>query len=407
MSKNSNGFKKCQLPTFTGQFLEKTSCFLGINLSSYVGRLYSFTLIVLFSMLSEMSWHNICTEYCEELLIRKFMVMLEYILYIVLVLTMLGTSLFRPKHFAFPRQEMFIIDSMFESYGAQISKKDIFFAEYLQDAVIMIVAFFAIMKYAYDIIVNNSYELIYYSLQSWYSMVCLLFIDGLFTHYVNNIYLRFRELNKIAIHSKENLSISYIDFTTNLNIFNKCSCAIITKICLIQHIHHGLYVLAIKVNNNFGLQLLTISAICLNAIILLLHDIYHNIKTNNTNIEILIFHTIFIFCYIFRFSYISYICQRSRNEFKQMGIILHNVFLQHKSLRAKVIHFSLQLINEDLTFTAFGLYEINISLICSIAGAVVTYLVMVIQLDTTTKLTNYNVTTMWNSIENNFPTTIA
>ncbi|XP_072750561.1 uncharacterized protein [Anoplolepis gracilipes] len=385
--------KKWQLPISTGRSLEKILRFLGINLSSYVGRLYSFILMVLFFILSQMSWHDVCTEYCKVHLIRKFMVMLEYILYVLLVLTTMGTSIFRPKQFTFPRQEVFIIDSMFELYGARFSKKDIFCA-HLQDATIIIVALLAMMKYVYDIIVNNSYQLICYFLQSWYSIVCLLFMDGLFIHYVNDIYLRFHELNKIAIqHPRENLSISYVNFIANLNIIqcNKYNYTVITKIRLIQHIHHTLYILATKININFGLQLLTIFGICLNAIILLLYDMYNNIQTESDNTEILIFHMIFIFCYAFRSLYISYVCQRSRNAFKQMGIILHDVFLEYKSLRVEVIHFSLQLIHEDLTFTAFGLYEINIPLICSITGAIVTYFVMVIQLDTP-KLANYNVT---------------
>lgn len=135
----------------------------------------------------------------------------------------------------------------FRSYGAKFSKKDIFLA-HLQDAVIMIVTLLVMMKYVYNIIVNNSYQLICYFLQSWYSIVCLLFIDGLFTHYINDIYLRFRELNKIAIQrSKENLSILYVDFIANLNICNEYSCTVVTKIRLIQHIHHELYILAIKV----------------------------------------------------------------------------------------------------------------------------------------------------------------
>lgn len=106
--------KISQFPTSTGQSLEKISRLLGINLSSYVGRLYTFILIILFSMLSQMSWHNVCIEYSEEHLIRRFMVTLEYILYIILVLTTIGTSVFRPKQFASPRQEMFSIDSIFE-----------------------------------------------------------------------------------------------------------------------------------------------------------------------------------------------------------------------------------------------------------------------------------------------------
>lgn len=98
----------------TGQSLEKISHLLGINLASYMGRLYSFVLVVLFFFLSQMSWRNICVGYCEEHLVRKFMITLQYIMNILLVLTMVGTSIFRPKQFAFPRQEMIVIDSILE-----------------------------------------------------------------------------------------------------------------------------------------------------------------------------------------------------------------------------------------------------------------------------------------------------
>ncbi|XP_020295684.1 putative gustatory receptor 28b [Pseudomyrmex gracilis] len=393
------------LPTSTGRSLEKISRLLGINLSSYMGRFYGLVLLILFSFLSQISWPDVCTNYCEEHLIRKFMVTLQYILYILLVLTMVGTSLFRPNQFASPHQDMFVIDSILELYGARFSDKDIFFAKYLQDAAIAIITLLVLIKHAYDIIASNSFQLIYYSLRSWYPIVCLLFMDGLFAHYVNDIYLRLRELNKIVIEhtKKENLSVSYIDFITDSNILKKkWNNVLITKLRSIQYIHHRLHVLATKVNTNFGLQLLIVSAICLNAIILLLHDIYHHMKAGNANTKILSFHLVFISCYSLRSLYISYVCQRSRNEFRQMAIILHDIFLEQKLLWIEVIHFSLQLIYQDFTFTAFELYEINLSLICSIAGAIVTYLVMVIQLDTTAKFALINnVTTTWNYMEDN------
>ncbi|RLU16840.1 hypothetical protein DMN91_010908 [Ooceraea biroi] len=156
------------------------------------------------------------------------------------------------------------------------------------------------MKYIYDIILNNSFQLIYFSLRSWYTIVCWLIMDGIFAHCVNDIYLRLRELNKIAIqYSKEKLSVSSVDFTTNSNAFNKHNDVVVIGIRLIQHIHHGLYVLSTK--------------------------------------------------------------------FRKMAIILHDAFLEHRLLRAEVIHFSLQLVHEDLTFSAFGLYDINIPHFCSVS----------------------------------------
>jgi len=105
---------KKQLLISTGQSFEKISRFIGINLSSYISRLYSLALMIVFIFLSQVSWHNICTGHCKERLIIKFMATLWYFLMILLLLTIISASLFRPKQFAFPHQEMFIIDSILE-----------------------------------------------------------------------------------------------------------------------------------------------------------------------------------------------------------------------------------------------------------------------------------------------------
>ncbi|XP_032665057.1 gustatory receptor for sugar taste 43a-like isoform X1 [Odontomachus brunneus] len=405
-----------QLLASTGQSLEKISRLFGINLSSYLGKSYSFVLLVLFCFLSYMTWDNVCTGHCANHIIKKFMITLEYTLYVLLIFTMVITSLFHPEQFAFPRQEMLIIDSILESYGAQFSDKDIFIMKHLQDAVTVTLSLFFTMKCSYERITSNSTELIWLSIHTWYSVICLLVIDGLLSHYVNDIYLRFRELNKIAAqHSKDKLLVSYINFTT-ADAYDKRNDLVISKIRSIQHIHYTLTVLAMKVNANFSLHLLISSALCLNAIILNLYDIYHNMKTDENRSDTIVFQVIFIFCSVLRSLYISYICQRTRNEVeyqidvcmwkyaydiilislyiqsRRMTKILHDVFLKHKSLRSEVIYFSLQLVHQDLVFTACGLYEINISLMCSIAGAIVTYLVMVIQLDVTEKFAIANTT---------------
>jgi len=137
---------------------------------------------------------------------------------------------------------------IFRSYGARFSDKDIFFAKYLQDAATATAILLVLMKYVYDIILDNSFPSICYSVHSWYPIVCLLIMDGLFAHYVNDVYLRFRELNKIAIRcSKEIPSVSCIDLATNSNMFVRCNSVPVTKIHFIRYIHHELYVLATKV----------------------------------------------------------------------------------------------------------------------------------------------------------------
>lgn len=119
--------------------------------------------------------------------------------------------------------------------------------KHLQDAVMLAISLFITMKYSYERIANNSTELIWLSIHNWYSVVCLLVMDGLLSHYVNDIYLRFRELNKIATqHSKDKLSVSYINFTT-ADAYNKRNSLVISKIRSIQHIHHTLTVLTMKV----------------------------------------------------------------------------------------------------------------------------------------------------------------
>lgn len=145
-------------------------------------------------------------------------------------------------------QLLYLSHSYFRSYGARFSDKDIFLAKYLQDAAIAVGTLLVTMKFAYDVVVNNSFLTMCASIRSIYSVVCWFIMDGLFAHYVNDMYLRFRELNKIAIqHSKEILSVSCIDLATNSNTFIKCNNALITKIRAIRYIHHELYVLTTKV----------------------------------------------------------------------------------------------------------------------------------------------------------------
>ncbi|XP_071644454.1 uncharacterized protein [Temnothorax longispinosus] len=378
--------KKKQLLVSTSESLEKISRFLGINLSSYINRLYNLALLVILVIfLSQDSWTINCLSdnHCEQRFAVKFLIGLTYSLKVLLVLIILSTSLFHPKQFVFPRQETFVIDSILESYGARFTNNDIFLA-HLQDIVTAKIALLDTMKTLYDIIAySNLFKDIPFTMFNWYCRMCILITNGLFSHHIYDIYLRSRELNKIAVqHSRENLSVSYVDFTTSSSLlFNKCNNAVITKFRSIQYVHHELYILATKINTNFSLQLLTMSTLCLTNIIFCLYTIHHSIETN-IDIEIILGYVHMTFFYALPFLYVSYICQRSRNAFRQMAIILHNAFLEYKSLRAEVVHFSLQLFHENLTFTALGLFEINIPLICSVAGAIITYSVMVIQLDT-------------------------
>lgn len=143
---------------------------------------------------------------------------------------------------------VYLVASYFRSYGARFTDKDIFLMKHLQDTVIAIIVFLDVMKNIYDIIDAYSFQVICFSLYTWYCRMCIIIMDGLFSHHINDIYLRFRELNKITKqHSRENLSVSYIDFTASSNLFNKCNNAVIIKIRSIQYIHHGLYILATKV----------------------------------------------------------------------------------------------------------------------------------------------------------------
>lgn len=88
-----------------------------------------------------------------------------------------------------------------------------------------------------------------------------------------------------------------------------------------------------QINTNFGLQLLLMSVISLTAIIFLLHDIYRNLKRNDNSInKILIKNIYMISFYVFRFLYISYICQRSKNE---VEYIIY--FLIYKYIECSII----------------------------------------------------------------------
>ncbi|KAL0115073.1 hypothetical protein PUN28_010568 [Cardiocondyla obscurior] len=390
--------KKRKLLISTSQSFEKVGGFLGISLSTYMGRLYSLALMLFFIFLSRTSWSIICTGHCEKQLTIKFTVLLWYSLTLLLLLSVVGTSLLRPKYFTFPFQEMFMVDSILELYGARFTAKDIFIIKYLQNIGAAVIMLLDIALNVHTVYWNSTFEITSFCLFNFYCRMCMLVMDGLFSHHINNIYLRFRELNKITIqHSRDNLSVSCIDFDVSANLGNKYNNAVVTKIRSIQHLHHRLYILAKKINANFGLQNLIMSVISLSVIIYFLHDAYYNL-IQGINVSYLIPHVYLISFHVVRFFYTSYVCQRSKNEFQKMAIILHDAFLEYKSLRAEVVHFSLQLVHENLTFTALGLYEIDIPLMCSVVGAIITYFIMVIQLDTKFPSVIQNVTVINSTI---------
>lgn len=163
-------------------------------------------------------------------------------------------TLYRNKlKFFYVHRAKKIIYIFFRSYGARASGKDIVFVQYLQNAIIMAGVLFTGMRFIYQKFFSNEpVKPIWVFVHFFYTINYSIIIDGLFLHYVNDVYLRYRELNKIAEqHWREELSVAYIHFTaTNRgNAFNERKDTVVTKIRSIQHIHHRLYIVAKKVNS--------------------------------------------------------------------------------------------------------------------------------------------------------------
>nr|QHN69202.1 gustatory receptor 4 [Sirex noctilio] len=366
--------------------LQRVSQVLGLNLSNLLGRIYTWFIFMTFFAITYGGSSQLCSLDCGKNAIDSFVIWIQFAANTVLALTVITCSLFKPHQYGFPHQDLAPIDKVLESFGARLTNNRLFWTEMFQ--IVLIVAVPLLFGFQ-DIRKSIQLKSFYYSLywlHYYYSVSVSIVTDCLFVNYLNIIRERFQQLNKLmTLIEKEKLplTITFLGISDSDIFCGQYKGDVISKIQKFRSLHHDLYTLSIKVNVNFGIQLLVNSTISLVITTGQLYESYLNFIDNRLNVEQIMYNTLWTFFYVFRLIYVSHACNRTKNEARYTSSLLYKFSMKSKlqDLRNEVIHFSLQLIHENVTFTACGFFDIDFRMLCSIIGTVTTYLVILIQMD--------------------------
>ncbi|KAL2725486.1 gustatory and pheromone receptor 32a-like [Vespula squamosa] len=127
-------------------------------------------------------------------------------------------------------------------------------------------------------------------------------------------------------------------------------------------VHLELIKCARNINDAYGLHILMSVPTAFLFIITVAYNMYYALMTENNFLEPLIFfiflYWIFYFC--LKIIMLSHVCARTITE-------IHN--------------FILQLIQNPLTFTCYGFFDLNYTLMRKMIGIIVTYLIILIQIE--------------------------
>ncbi|KAJ9583545.1 hypothetical protein L9F63_022108 [Diploptera punctata] len=156
------------------------------------------------------------------------------------------------------------------------------------------------------------------------------------------------------------------------------------RIILLKNAHNLLCELTEKVNGIYSVQITVVIALgfvqittCSFTIIRFI--LFANIDTfaKFTICGI----TVWITFFIIMFTILLCLCSAISFEANRTGILVHKALkaVEDSSVKEELEEFSLQLLQRKVQFTACGLFPLDFTLLCSIIGAVTTYLVILIQ----------------------------
>ncbi|XP_015189695.1 PREDICTED: gustatory and pheromone receptor 32a-like [Polistes dominula] len=99
------------------------------------------------------------------------------------------------------------------------------------------------------------------------------------------------------------------------------------------------------------------------------------------NINAIISLSYWIFIYMFKIIMISHLCATTSAEASNIGDIICELYIPttSKEFRTEISDFTLQLIQNPLSFTCCGFFQLNHTLISKVIVSVTTYLVILIQ----------------------------
>nr|WKF45122.1 gustatory receptor 14 [Podabrus annulatus] len=182
---------------------------------------------------------------------------------------------------------------------------------------------------------------------------------------------------------------------TNRNVDSASVCKTLEKV---KYSHNRLCKIAVNVNDAYAFQLLlSITQTFIVTVLIMFNFLKYMVVTSENGSNM----TIFVFFYYISYFFLNvgqlftlvFSCSNTVTEAQSTKILIYQAtteieqtiknYPDQLDLSIKTIKFSLQYIDKNLEFTACNLFAIDKDLLFSIAGAITTYCVIVLQFEIT------------------------
>ncbi|XP_044746570.1 putative gustatory receptor 2a [Coccinella septempunctata] len=151
-------------------------------------------------------------------------------------------------------------------------------------------------------------------------------------------------------------------------------------LCRVCSWHHDIIKLIALTNETFGLKTVVFFGFAFMVIVM---QVFLSCQLFKREIQwkFLLEYLLAVASYSYTVYKICNICEYTVREAKRSGLLIHQIETEDFDMRDEIEMFSLQIANENIEFSSGGFFPIDYSLLFSIIGGVTTYIIILIQLD--------------------------
>ncbi|KAK4883028.1 hypothetical protein RN001_006347 [Aquatica leii] len=162
---------------------------------------------------------------------------------------------------------------------------------------------------------------------------------------------------------------------------------VLLKIMQIREKHFTLSLICERFNEVFAVQITAVIVQhFINIVLMLIYSGRHLIKDSDIVVEYIVFAVISMSWSFTQLLFLTLIASSTAQEALKSGPLIHQMIYAKKTkldenLNLEIFFFSLQLLHQNVEFNACRCFVINETLLFAIAGAITTYLIIIIQFD--------------------------
>ncbi|XP_035723056.1 uncharacterized protein LOC118442026 [Vespa mandarinia] len=364
-----------------------------------------FSIVFYFSLIYSLSLPITIFEQNQPSIAKLTLQIYVYIDYLFYIITIITGILRRKKVRRFTLQLETCIRTM-DQLNIPMNLSKSFWQQYYPILFfVFIVMSMAVLDYSWIILIESCYWkiFIYFYLER-YPFIILLVIDVTFVFWIRYIKIKFSQLNELlkdmlttTIHSPQHKRVlRYRSNSKNdsplLNIHRTYKPnEDIMKIKKVREIHLELTKCAKNTNDAYSSYTLFSLITTFILITITTYNAYYHliIKCYYTDLLQCFTYLYWISYFGFKIIIVSHVCARTSLHATNTGDILCELYEPStcKEFRAEIHNFTLQLIQNPLSFTTCGFFNLDYTLIHGMFGAVITYLIILIQIENVSSYT--------------------